>query len=99
MHTKVKNLCYIALFAALIAVCTWITVPGAVPFTMQTFAVFCALLLLGGRDGTIAVGLYPARLRGASRVFRVSGRRWTHPRTDRRVYRRVHTHGALLLRV
>ena len=58
MHTKVKNLCYIALFAALIAVCTWITVPGAVPFTMQTFAVFCALATLGGKGGTISILIY-----------------------------------------
>ena len=60
MHTKVKNLCYIALFAALIAVCTWITVPGAVPFTMQTFAVMAAVGLLGMRRGLASVALYLA---------------------------------------
>lgn len=60
MHTKVKNLCYIALFAALIAVCTWITVPGVVPFTMQTFAVMAAVGLLGMRRGLASVALYLA---------------------------------------
>ena len=60
MHTKVKNLCYIALFAALIAVCTWITVPGAVPFTMQTFAVMAAVGLLGMQRGLASVALYLA---------------------------------------
>ena len=55
-QTKVRDLCYIALMAALMAVCSWITVPfGPVPFTMQTFAIFAALLLLGGKRGTIAV--------------------------------------------
>ena len=48
----------IAIMTALICVCAWITVPFTVPFTMQTFGVFAALLLLGGRDGTIAIGLY-----------------------------------------
>ena len=60
MHTKVKNLCYIALFAALIAVCTWITVPGTVPFTMQTFAVMVAVGLLGTGRGLASVALYLA---------------------------------------
>ena len=49
---------YISLTAALIAVCSWITVPLAVPITLQTFAVFCAVLLLGGKNGTYAVALY-----------------------------------------
>ena len=48
----------IALMAVALTLCAWIAVPFAVPFTMQTFAVFAALLLLGGRDGTIAIGLY-----------------------------------------
>ena len=49
-----------ALMTVLIAVCAWITVPSVVPFTMQTFGVFCALGLLGGRTGTAAVALYIA---------------------------------------
>lgn len=47
-----------AIFAALTAVCSWISVPTAVPFTMQTFAVFCALLTLGGRWGTVSIAVY-----------------------------------------
>lgn len=46
---------YIAMFAALMAVCSWISVPTSVPFTMQTFAVFTALQLLGGRRGFFAI--------------------------------------------
>lgn len=60
MRTKleIKDMAYIALMAVVITLCSWISVPAAVPFTMQTFAVFCALLLLGGRRCTLAVALY-----------------------------------------
>ena len=45
--------------AAIIVVCSWITIPfGSVPFTMQTFAVFAAALILGPLKGVIAVVLY-----------------------------------------
>lgn len=58
-QTKVRDLCCIALMAALMAVCAWITIPtGGIQFTMQTFAIFAALLLLGGRRGTLALLLY-----------------------------------------
>lgn len=46
-----------ALCAALIAVCSWISVPAAVPFTMQTFAVFLTCSLMGAH-GLIPVLLY-----------------------------------------
>lgn len=56
---SIRDLCYIALMAALLAVCSWLTVPAVpVPFTMQTFGVFAALGLLGGRRGTAAIGLW-----------------------------------------
>ena len=55
---KTADLARIALGAALITVCAWITVPFTVPFTMQIFAVFLSLILLGGRNGTIAVVVY-----------------------------------------
>ena len=48
------------MFAAVIAVCALITVPFAVPFTMQTFAVFFALLMLGGKRGAASVIVYTA---------------------------------------
>lgn len=55
-HTK--DLVYIALFAVLMAICSWISIPTVIPFTMQTFAVYLALDFLGGKKGTIAVCIY-----------------------------------------
>ena len=55
---KTLNLVYIALAAVLITLCSWIQIPTVVPFTMQTFAIFCVLSLLGGKRGTAAILLY-----------------------------------------
>ncbi|MBQ1825884.1 MAG: biotin transporter BioY, partial [Firmicutes bacterium] len=52
------DLALVALFAAVMAVCSWITVPAAVPFTLQTMGVFLAVGLLGGKRGTISVLVY-----------------------------------------
>ena len=54
----VHDLVYIALGAVLIAVCSWISVPTEVPFTLQTMGVFLICGLLGGRRGTLAVLIY-----------------------------------------
>ena len=53
-----RDLALVALFAAVMAVCSWITVPAAVPFTLQTMGVFLAVGLLGGKRGTISVLVY-----------------------------------------
>ena len=55
---RTKDLCYIALMAVLMSVCAWIFIPGPVPFTLQTFAVFFTLLTLGGRRGLFAICVY-----------------------------------------
>ena len=55
---SVYDLVMVALFAALIAVCAWVTVPGSVPFTLQTMGVFLAVGLLGGKRGTASVLVY-----------------------------------------
>lgn len=55
---KTLDLTYIALCIALMAICAWITIPSAMPFTLQLFGVFATLGLLGGKRGTIAIGVY-----------------------------------------
>ena len=52
------DLAYVAVCAVLMAVCSWISIPATVPFTLQTFAVFCSLGLLGGKRGTAAILVY-----------------------------------------
>ena len=56
--TKTYDLAYIAIFAVVMAVCSWISIPMTVPFTLQTFGVFMAVGVLGGKRGTLAVLVY-----------------------------------------
>lgn len=55
---KTIDTIYIGMFIALITICSWITIPFAIPFTMQTFAIFTAVLILGMKKGTLALLLY-----------------------------------------
>ena len=56
---KVRNMARCALFAALLTVCAWISLPlGDTSFTFQTFGVFLALGLLGGKWGSAAILVY-----------------------------------------
>ena len=55
---NIKDCILISLFSAIIAVSSLITIPSPVPFTLQTFAIFSALLILGGKKGTVAITLY-----------------------------------------
>lgn len=54
----VRDMAYIAIFAVIMAVCSWISIPYVVPFTLQTFGVFLAVGVLGGKRGTLAVLIY-----------------------------------------
>lgn len=56
--SKALDEAYIGVAIALIAVCSWISIPTAVPFTLQTFAVFFVLSFLGGKHGTAAIAIY-----------------------------------------
>ncbi len=52
------DLALIAMFTSVIAICSWISIPTAVPFTLQTFAVFLTVNVLGGKRGTLAILTY-----------------------------------------
>lgn len=56
--SKTYDVVYVGVFAVLIAICSWISIPTLVPFTLQTFAVFLTVGLLGGKRGTMAVLVY-----------------------------------------
>ena len=59
IRNSTRNLTRSALFSALTAVCAWISIPvGEIAFTMQTFAVFLSLGLLGGKWGTVSIFTY-----------------------------------------
>lgn len=55
---RIKRSVITSLFTAIIAVCSFVTVPSAVPFTLQTLGIFTALTVLGGKYGTICIALY-----------------------------------------
>lgn len=57
-QTTTRDLVYISMFTVIIAICSWISIPAAVPFTLQTMGIFVAVGVLGGRKGTIAVLIY-----------------------------------------
>lgn len=58
-YSKTYDMAYIAVFVVLIIICSWMTVPfGTIPVTMQTFAVFLAAGVLGGKRGSMAVLIY-----------------------------------------
>ena len=59
MRNSSKNMVFCALFASLMAICAWISVPILdIAFTLQTLAVFLTLGLLGGKRGSAAILIY-----------------------------------------
>lgn len=56
----VRELCATALGAALIAICSWISIPSpsGIAFTLQTFAICLVTGLLGLKCGTFSVLVY-----------------------------------------
>ncbi len=57
-RARIMSMTFIAMFVVLIAVCSWISIPMTIPFTLQTFAVFVAAGLLGPVCGFAAVLIY-----------------------------------------
>ena len=57
-RNKTRDMVYVATFAALMAICSWISIPTDPPFTLQTMGVFLSVGLLGGKRSSMAVGLH-----------------------------------------
>ncbi|MCL2171961.1 MAG: biotin transporter BioY, partial [Defluviitaleaceae bacterium] len=57
---KIRELCHIGIFVALIAVCAQIAIPlpGGVPITLQAWAISLAGLVLGAKNGAMAALVY-----------------------------------------
>jgi len=56
--SRTKDMIGIGMCAAIMAVCSWFYIPMAVPFTLQTLAVFITVGLLGGKKGALSVLVY-----------------------------------------
>lgn len=60
-NSKIKDIVFIGISAALIAVCSWISIPlPTVPITLQTMGVCLIAGLLGLKKGTLATVIYIA---------------------------------------
>ena len=57
MH-NIRAISYGAICVSLMAVCSWISIPFAIPFTLQTFAVFFTTALMGTKRALIALIAY-----------------------------------------
>jgi biotin transport system substrate-specific component len=58
-RNKLLDIVYIGVASALIAVCSWITIPlPTVPITLQTLGVCVVAGLLGFKRGTLATAIY-----------------------------------------
>ncbi|MDE6036571.1 MAG: biotin transporter BioY [Ruminococcus sp.] len=55
---SIREMVIIAMFSAILAVCSWISVPTSIPFTLQTFGVFATMNILGGKKGFFAILVY-----------------------------------------
>ncbi len=55
---RTYDMAYTAVFTVIIVICSWISIPLAVPFTLQTFGIFAAIGTLGGKRGTCAIAVY-----------------------------------------
>ena len=56
---KARNMALCGLFTAILSVCAWISIPmGDMVITLQTFGIFLALGLLGGKLGTMTLLVY-----------------------------------------
>lgn len=54
-HIATMELTRMGFGIAFLAICSWITIPSTVPFTLQTLGIFLTLIILGGMYGTITI--------------------------------------------
>ena len=59
-NQPIRDICFIAIFTAIIAVFAQISIPmpAGVPFTLQTFIIPLAGIILGWKKGTLSVIIY-----------------------------------------
>ncbi len=57
-HISTYDMTCIAIFVVLMTICSWISIPAVVVFTMQTFAQFLTMGMLGGKRSTLVVFVY-----------------------------------------
>lgn len=55
---KIKSISNGGLAIALLTICSWISIPCTIPFTMQTFAIFLIHNVFGGKYGTLYISCY-----------------------------------------
>lgn len=55
---KTRYIVYMSVFTAMISICSWISIPASIPFTLQTMGVFTTVGLLGGKRGTLTILTY-----------------------------------------
>lgn len=58
MKSTTKNMVFIALCTTIMIICSFLTIPFYVPFTMQTFALFIIIGLLDTKKAFLSVLLY-----------------------------------------
>lgn len=60
VNSKLNSLTFTALFCCIIIICSQISIPFPIPFTLQVFGVFLSLYVLGAKRGILCVILYIA---------------------------------------
>ena len=55
---KTIDLVYVGLCAALIVICSWLSIPLTVPITLQTLAICVVAGIFGAKKGTLSVLIY-----------------------------------------
>lgn len=58
LNSKLKSITYTAIFCCVIIICSQISIPFPIPFTLQVFGVFLSLYVLGAKRGLLCVVLY-----------------------------------------